>query len=143
MRAYSLALVIFIFMLSLSFVSTTIMADYKTGVDIGGMGHTGQTPEEWYMSNADEIEEIGNSATDEATTGDADFSWYNNIYKPVALGMPMVLGVFYDCTFGLKAMLISIKVPDSLALILSIIAWFIYIIGLIQWITNRGFKQVN
>lgn len=135
MRAYNLALIVFIFSMSLAFISGLGIVD--GGIETLYIGSL--TPEEFVYDNQNEFSGI---ATDTPTVDNqATFSWYNAVYKSVVLGIPFVVKVFLYATFGLPVLLDVIGIPGTLAALLGVLGWLIYLMGIVQWVTNRGFKQ--
>ena len=139
MRAYALMLIVFIFTASLSFVNT--MGLVTGGIGEVGIGESGQSPEEYVGARVIEIGNLSDTASSTTVDTQETFSWYNAVYKIVIIGIPTVVKMFFDSTVGLPFMLMAIGVPVELAVFISLFAWVIYIIGMIQWITNRSFKQ--
>ena len=139
MRAYALMLLVFIFTASLSFVTNLDIVD--GGVSEVGIG--GETTEDYVNARVIEMGTLSGTGVEDPTTPDPDFSWYNAFYKMIVVGIPMVVEIFFDSTFGLPFMLMAVGVPTAMAGFISIIAWVIYVVGIAQWMMGKSFKEVE
>lgn len=137
MRAYALVLIVFIFSLSLSMVKNLDI----TGTGVGEMYIDGVTTSTYAYNNANSMGTI--AGIGQQAAGDTTSVWntLNQFYRIIVIGIPFTVQLFYDCTFGLPAMLTIIGMPAIVSWPLSILAWVIYLFGLVQWITGKSFRE--
>jgi hypothetical protein len=140
MRVYDLMLVVFLFTLSLSIVYNieTTYGLYGGGVSMDSIG--GVTSKEYLSTEITGVTTLSEEATKQGIL-EQTFGWFGNFWRMVIGGIKTVIRVFWDCTLGLPNLLESIGVPSILAIPLGIAANLIYLIGMLQWMMGKSFKE--
>jgi len=137
MKIYDIVLFVFIFNLSLSIVSELgLLEAYVKPNYIQGM-----TYGEYVSKEMSDFKKVSEQATKQAVSPQAVFSWFNLVYYFVIVGIPKIINILFYSTVGVYPLMRIIGIPDVLALPLSSIIYFIYVIGLYQMLTKSSFKD--
>jgi len=137
LRIYDIVLFVFLFNLSLSIVNELgITQAGVTSHAINGMDEN-----QWVINEAENTKNIGTEPTSTGVNLQAVFSWMNAIYQYAILAVPKAISVLLNSTIGVYPLLITIGVPNIIAIPLSTAVYFIYIIGAYQMFSKTSFKD--
>ena len=136
MRAYDLALFSFMFMLSLSlFTQLGITTDSYGSLGMGDSGLNATAYTEYQTRH------INSTLQVDATDNTNIFNWFGAVYKFVFIGIPLVIKILLDSTLLIPVMLGMLDVPDPLVVILTAAIWFVYALGILQWVTGKSMRD--
>jgi hypothetical protein len=128
MKFYTLAMILFIFNISLAIINY-----------VGVMSYTGvQYQSEWINAVGDKNDFLNQSYTTSAVddTGSND---YGNFKK----GLSMLVKTIFYATVGFPFMFHQFGLDAGLCVLLAIPIYAVYIFGLLQFFSKQGFEGIR
>jgi len=133
MRFYEIALFVFILNLALGLLN-------GFGVfDVGVSEHEGFGDDE--ISAAYEQVNSTIKADQESVFG--DLNWLVENVRMVVQGLGIFVKALANATILLPALLTSLHVPGALVAVMSVMIYFIYTVGMVQFLMGRSIKEVE
>ena len=136
MRFYDIAIFIFIFNLVMGFVAETGMT--QTSVNsIGGWG------EDDIKSG---ISDISSTVGENQGGMFSELNWLVENVRLVVQGLTVLLKTFGNATILFPIMLKTISngfLPDSFISILTVLVWFVYFGGIVQFVLGKSFREAQ
>jgi hypothetical protein len=140
MRIYQITLFAFLFVLSLSIISETgIFTPY--GIGISSMNINNKNAVDFSSGYVDTSGNVVSSATEGSVDTQQTFSWFNAVYQFVFVGIPKFIGIIFYTTLGIPILLQGLGMPSGMAWLLSGAIWFIYAVGILQFIMDRDVSK--
>lgn len=150
MRIYDIILFLFVFNLALATVKNLNIVGSGIGVNPGeictswsdaGICLSTVPATTWSERVQSKPSELSGSVTNIGISFEAVFSFLNAVYAFVFKGIPLFLDIFWSATVGVYWNMIAVGIPAALAVPLSAIVYFVYGIGLLQFMFQRSIKE--
>lgn len=136
MRFYDIALFLFIFNLLAGFF-----------VEIGMASFSEEYPSEIEGFGTEEVQtSLNETGTAIDETQEGLFGEINFIVENVRLvvrGISILWGALINATILFPIMLTTLKFPSPLVLVLSSIVYLVYLVGIIQFLLGKSFKEAQ
>jgi len=137
MRLYDIAFFIFLFNIALGIVSDLGVIP----ANIGSIGIGGQSATSFASSAPNNFVTALNTAQNQGISIQAVFSWFNVAFQLLMLIISPLINLFYYILLGTKELLVLVGVPDYIAWTLQALVWFIYAMGISQYMAGRSFRE--
>lgn len=137
-RVWDISLFLFIFNLSLGFVSGLGILN---GFNYSGVEYGGVSADVFANNSLNDLGMSVNKINPETGSLPAGFSYLNAAYQFIIVGIPTLFSIIINVIAGIYLIMTTIGVPAGFAFMIQTIVWIIELIGLWQLFTGRSFRE--